>query len=571
VHEKKIKGQVRVEPYEERMTSVWSVILSYIPDWKVIVQAILSLLIAIGFYYVNKYFRSLVTTKNAAKRRGNNGNGHAAPSNLSGDYKENVAAIKQAISRNSDVHFREFQIAELDVQATLIFVDGMQNEELINKLVMQVLMAAGEGDITALKQAVDPLALSAYFRQRVLPVCAAYETVELHELNQAILMGYTALLVEHMPHALLIRSSSVTSRAVAEPSSEALLRGPRIGFTEVLSENTAMLRSQGYSEDLEINMYEVGTRIKRKLVIAFMKEIVNPDLLQEVRDRIETIHMDFIAESGYVEQLIEDDYLSPFQQVQNTERPDRVISGLLEGRIAILLDGTPFALIVPVTFSMLLQSPEDYYDRWLPGTLLRMLRFFAAFLALMAPALYISFISFHPGLIPTELAVTIIETRQGVPFPSLIEVMILEISIEILREAGIRLPKPIGPAMGIVGGLIIGEAAVQAGIVSPFLVIVVAVTAISSFSIPVYSAGITLRILRFAGMLCAAVLGMFGTILFFLIICGHLSKLKSFGVPYVTPISPFRFNDWKDLFLRAPLPLIKKRPDMMKTQDKRRK
>lgn len=152
-----------------------------------------------------------------------------------------------------------------------------------------------------------------------------------------------------------------------------------------------------------------------------------------------------MLESGYVEQLIEDDQLSPFQQVQNTERPDRVISALLEGRVAILLDGTPFALIVPTTFSMLLQSPEDYYERWIPGTFLRMLRFLAAMIALLAPALYISFISFHPGLIPTKLALTIIETRKGVPFPSIIEALIMETAIEILREAGIRLPKPIDP------------------------------------------------------------------------------------------------------------------------------
>ncbi|ANY71049.1 spore gernimation protein GerA [Paenibacillus sp. BIHB 4019] len=550
---------------------MWSVIISHLPDWKICAQAILSLIIAIALYYLNTYLRSLVINKNAPIQKERKNQHHAAPSNLSEDYEENLNAIKQAIGSNSDVHFREFQITEFHARATLVFIDGMQNEELISKHIMKILMADVKQDMTDGSHLVNPLEFSSYFQNKVLPVCEVYEAAEFHDLKQSILMGFTALFIEGMPQALLMGTSGMKTRAINEPSSEALLRGPRIGFTELLSENTSMLRRQGFSEDLEINMYEVGTRIKKKLVIAYMKEIVNPDLLQEVRDRVGKINMDFIAESGYVEQLIEDDYLSPFQQAQNTERPDRVISGLLEGRIAILLDGTPFALIVPVTFSMLLQSPEDYYDRWLPGTLLRMLRFFAAFLALMAPALYISFISFHPGLIPTELAVTIIETRQGVPFPSLIEVMILEISIEILREAGIRLPKPIGPAMGIVGGLIIGEAAVQAGIVSPFLVIVVAVTAISSFSIPVYSAGITLRILRFAGMLCAAVLGMFGTILFFLIICGHLSKLKSFGVPYVTPISPFRFNDWKDLFLRAPLPFMNKRPDMMKTQDKKRR
>jgi spore germination protein len=332
-----------------------------------------------------------------------------------------------------------------------------------------------------------------------------------------------------------------------------------------------MLRRQGYTEDLEMKKFKVGSRIRKTLVITYMKGIVNQDLLAEVEKRIKNIDMDFFLDAGYVEQLTEDDVLSPFQQAQNTERPDRVISALLEGKIAILLDGTPFALIVPVTFSMLLQSPEDYYERWLPASFLRMLRFLCAFISLMAPSLYISFISFHPGLLPTELAITIIETRQGVPFPSLVEVLILEIAIEILREAGIRLPKPIGPAMGIVGGLIIGEAAVQAGIVSPFLVIVVAVTAISSFAIPMYSAGITLRLLRFAGMMFAAPLGMFGTIIFFLFLCSHLTKLESFGVPYVTPFSPFRISDWKDLFIRAPLSLMDNRPDLMKTQNKKRR
>jgi spore germination protein len=293
--------------------------------------------------------------------------------------------------------------------------------------------------------------------------------------------------------------------------------------------------------------------------------------VEEVRKRIKKIDIDDLLESGYVEQLIEDNYLSPFPQVQSTERPDRVIGALLEGRVTILLDGTPFALIVPVTFSMLLQSPEDYYERWIPGTLIRLLRFGAALMALLGPALYISFVSFHPGLIPTKLSISIIGTREGVPFPSLIEALFMEIAIEILREAGLRLPKPIGPAIGIVGGLIIGDAAVQAGIVSPIMVIVVAVTAISSFAIPQYNAAITLRILRFVAMFCAAVYGLYGVILFFLFLCSHLVKLKSFGVPYVSPAVPYQIKDWKDFIIRMPLKMMKRRPKMMHTKDSIRK
>lgn len=550
---------------------MWTKVLSYIPDWKTFMQAGLVLLIPLIINFGYNKISSLVSNKNNPAKRTTTGDTTTPEEPLSGEYERDLEFLKKTIGTSSDVHFREFQITGLNVRACLVFVDGMQTEDFLNTHVMQVLMREADPQLREQGQALNTPEITAHLKEKVLPLIDITAVTEKLELTQSILKGFTALLLDGMPQALLVGLPNGKTRAINEPTSEALLRGSRIGFTEVLSENTAMLRMQGKSENLEMKSYVVGSLLKKNLVLAYFRDIVNPELLQEVEERITKIDIDFIAESGYVEQLIEDNPLSPFQQVQNTERPDRVINALLEGRVAILVEGTPFALIVPVTFSMLLQSPEDYFERWMPGSLLRTLRFFASFLALMAPALYISFISFHPGLIPTELAITIIEARQGVPFPSLIEVLILEISIEILREAGLRLPKPIGPAMGIVGGLIIGEAAVQAGIVSPFLVIVVAVTAISSFSIPMYSAGIALRVLRFAGMLFAATLGMFGTILFFLLICSHISKLKSFGVPYITPFSPFRLQDFKDLFVRAPLTLMKRRPEMMKTENRRRR
>jgi spore germination protein len=553
--------------------SLLSSVISHIPGWDVFFQAGIALLIPLAVSRLYKALYSLVGSGRAvespgssAKKRKGQSDAPVSPppqarQGFSGNYAADLQSIKSAIGRNSDLHFKEFTITRLQKQAVLIYVDGMQNDRILNLQIMQFLM---------LEATADSFSPSGSAGQQ-LPFSQLSEASDLADFNKSVLYGYAGLLIEGLPQGLLIQPPEGDSRSLDEPVSEALLRGPRLGFSESLNENTSILRRQGRSDQLEMVTHRAGNRIQKDLVIAYMKDIVNPELLREVESRISKLDIDFLAESGYIEQLIEDNYLSPFQQVQNTERPDRVISALLEGRIAILLDGTPFALIVPVTFSMLLQSPEDYYERWLPGSLLRMLRFAASFLALMAPALYISFISFHPGLIPTELALSIIETRQGVPFPSIIEVLILEVSIEILREAGIRLPKPVGQAMGIVGGLIIGDAAVNAGIVSPFLVIVVAVTAISSFSIPMYSAGITLRILRFVGMGFAALLGMFGTILFFLLICSHLTKLKSFGVPYLTPVSPFRARDWKDLFFRAPLALMKRRPAMMKTQDSKRK
>jgi spore germination protein len=235
--------------------------------------------------------------------------------------------------------------------------------------------------------------------------------------------------------------------------------------------------------------------------------------------------------------------------------------------VAILLDGTSFVLIVPVTFWMFLQSPEDYYTRWIPGILLRYLRYMSAFLSISLPAFYIAFTSFHQGLIPTRLAMSIAATREGVPFPSVLEALFMEVAIEVLREAGLRLPKSVGQTVGIVGGLVIGESAAQAGVVSPIMLIVVAITAISSFAIPQYNAGITLRYLRFFVMMFAAFFGLYGIIIFFLLTMTHLVRLESFGFPYLAPLAPIRIQDWKDILFRAPLSRTNRRPVTLKAQD----
>ncbi|WP_091000506.1 spore germination protein [Paenibacillus sp. OK003] len=571
---------------------MWSTIWSYVPEWPIWLQAFLLFIIPLSILKITRWIRSSVDQGSFAisteQGQGDNDEqsassgsdanqnletGRYANIKLTGNYTTDLISTKETFAQNADVHIREFTIRGTNTRAAVMYIDGLVDQQLIDQHLITPLMIRGVPELQqgSFLHPADIHQIKNYLSNQLLPVSQIQETESLQELALAVLGGKNALLVDSMQGALLIGTPKGISRNVEEPLSEALLRGPRIGFTEHLSDNTGILRRFGSNQSLFIQKFEVGTRIKKDLAIAYIEDIADPELVAEVQRRIEGMDMDVMLESGYVEQLIEDDELSPFQQIQNTERPDRVISGMLEGRVAILLDGTPFALIVPATFSMLLQSPEDYYERWIPGTFLRMLRFLAAMIALFAPALYISFISFHPGLIPTKLALTIIETRKGVPFPSIIEALIMETAIEILREAGIRLPKPIGPAMGIVGGLIIGDAAVQAGIVSPFLVIVVAVTAISSFSIPTYSAGITLRILRFTGMFSAAALGLFGVIMFFLFICSHLVRLKSFGVPYVSPVVPYSLSEWKDFLIRAPLKVMRRRPRMMNPTDPDRK
>lgn len=550
---------------------MWSVIVSYIPKWTIWVQALLLVLVPFLMLALTNWFRKSINSSYALKP-----NKPSPPERedsvppqalMTGLYDADLTSVRKAIGNNGDVEFREFTIRGTGTRAVIVFVDGLMDNDLMDTHLIRPLMMVGipETEQEQFNRSSDTI--KAYISSQMLPVSEIKHTDRLLELVQSVLAGTTGLLVDGMQGAFLVGSAKGKSRNLEEPLSEALLRGPRVGFTERLADNTGLLRLHGKNESLLLTRFEVGNRVKKDLIIAYMKDIADPKLVDEVVTRIQKLEIDDPLESGYIEQLIEENVMSPFQQVQNTERPDRVIGALLEGRVAILLDGTPYALIVPVTFSMLLQSPEDYYERWISGSFVRLLRFLSALLALLAPALYISFISFHPGLIPTKLALTIIETRQGVPFPSIIEALIMEIAIEILREAGIRLPKPIGPAMGIVGGLIIGDAAVQAGIVSPFLVIVVAVTAISSFTIPVYSAGITLRVLRFSAMFFAAVLGLFGVVMFFLLLCSHLVILKSFGVPYASPMVPYGINDLKDFLIRFPLKVMKKRPQMLKPND----
>jgi spore germination protein len=466
----------------------------------------------------------------------------------------------------TELRTREFYLRGTNIRAVLLFLNELADSKMINEHVLKPLLInfrlSDEAD-----GANMPSNLLDIIKDRFLTVNDVIK-VAVSDVSSHIFHGNAALWIEGADEVLVVNTKNKKSRKFAEPLTEALVRGPRLGFNESLQDNLAILRQQVANPNLSVITKHVGQRTKKELAIVYFAGIVNEDLLQEVERRIDNmIELDDIPESGYIEQLIEENHMTLFPQLQSTERPDRIVAALLEGRVVILLDGTPFALIAPVTFAMLLQSPEDYYERWIPGSLIRLLRYFAAFLTIFLPSIYIAFVSFHQGLIPTTLAISIAATREGVPFPSIIESFVMEIAIEILREAGLRLPKPVGQTVGLVGGLVIGEAAVQAGIVSPIMVIVVSLTAISSFVIPQYAGGISMRVLRFGAMICAGVLGLFGVIFYFLILSIHLVKLKSFGVPYVSPAAPIYLSDWKDFVLRLPQKMMTRRPKMLFTQD----
>ena len=290
---------------------------------------------------------------------------------------------------------------------------------------------------------------------------------------------------------------------------------------------------------------------------------MRPHILETVKDRIADINIDAVLESGYIEQLIEENWSSPFPQAQSTERPDKVAAAILEGRIAIVLDNTPFVLIVPATLDTFFQSPDDYYQRFELASMLRILRFVAGFLALAISGLYIATAVFHPSMIPTSLMLKMASARMNVPFPIVVEILIMEAAFELLKEAGIRLPAPIGSTIGIVGGLIVGQAAVEAGIVSPIAVIVVAFGGICSFVLPSISLVNAFRMLKFLLIFLSAGFGFVGFWIGILLISIHLASLKSFDIPYMFPFVSGEVNnysDFKDSIFRVPIFKMRKRP-----------
>ncbi|MDD3706089.1 MAG: spore germination protein [Clostridiaceae bacterium] len=472
---------------------------------------------------------------------------------------ENTRRLKERLKDCDDIVYKEFRVGEKqNLRFLLVYIDGMSSRDLLNVSVLNSLMVHAREVPPEATEPGDEL--FKLVRYGGLPASELADKDNLEDAVLAILIGDAVLFIDSTEKCIIIGAKGWPMRGVSEPNTEALIRGPRDGFTETFRINTALVRRRIRDSRLKLKQLSVGKRSFTDVGIMYIEDIAEPELLEEVFRRINTIDIDAIIESGYIEQLIEDNYLSPFPQISVTERPDEVAASLYEGRVAILVDNSPFALIVPTTLNSLFQSPEDYYDRWYVASILRFIRYMASILSLVLPASYIAVTSFHPGILPAKLVISMAAARQGIPFPVLIEAFIMEVTFELLREAGLRLPVPIGSAIGIVGGIVIGTAAVDAGIVSPIMVIIVAITAISSFSIPNYSLSVGFRMLRFSLMFLAGILGLYGIMLGVLLIASHLVKLKSFGIPYMSPYVSFVGSDYKDTVVRVPIFLMGKRP-----------
>lgn len=473
----------------------------------------------------------------------------------------NIDNIKNMLPETEDLVIRKFTVRGTNYQGAIIYIDGLVDSQLVHENILKSMLVEHKNLPAKAPELFNVLC------EEIISITDMKLGHSLDDVANAILYGETAFYLDGIDKVLLMDTAGWMSRQIDEPTTETVVRGPKEGFIEDVRTNMMLIRRYIRDPNLRFKQFSVGRRSKSALVVAYIKDITHPELVKEVTRRIEAIDMDAAIESGYIEQWIEDSFLSPFPQILNSERPDRIATGLLRGKIAILLDGTPFVLIAPVTLSYLLHVPEDYYERWTIGTLLRILRYGAAFLAIFLPSIYIALVSYHQGMIPTDLALSIASTREGVPFNPFVEAIAMGATMELLREAGARLPTAVGQTIGIVGGIVIGEAAVQAGIVSPIMVIIVALTAIASFAIPTFSVVISFRIIRFGLMGLAAFLGLFGLILGYIILNIHIVRLRSFGVPYSAPFSPTFWRDWKDLILRVPIPILTNRPQHLEPID----
>lgn len=441
--------------------------------------------------------------------------------------------------------------------------DLVQNKKMLpNGLVFYYMYLSEMNDEDKIKEAIETLlqeedTLTLETVTKRLDKIDARPVFTAKEAVISILRGKCAMFINGLDHVYILSTGKREKRSVTEPTSEKVVRGPKIAFIEDSDTNVAMIRQRTNHPKLKTKRVPIGESKLKYATVMYIDDEADPSVVNDVLKRLSKVKMDDIQDSGTLEELIEDNKYSPFPQIQNTERPDKVSSALFNGRVAILVDNSPFALVVPASLGILMQSPDDYYERWISASLIRALRFTSIFITLFFSSIYIALVSFHQGLLPTSLAVTIAANRENVPFPPIIEAMVMEITIELLREAGLRLPNPLGQTIGLVGGVVIGQAAVEANLVSSIMVIVVSIVALASFTVPQYGMGLSFRVLRFISMFTAAAFGLYGMILFMLAIYTHLSRQRSFGSPYFSPNGFFSLKNSNDSILRLP---IKKQP-----------
>ncbi len=483
---------------------------------------------------------------------------------LSKSIEKNLEIFQQKIFHDDDViRYRRFTLGNTQIKCGIIFIDSMIDKDYLGENVISPLTRCKSESIH-LREIYPSI-------ENIIAVESLRISKGLEQMIEGILYGDALLLIDGTDLGMILSVKGWEYRSISEPTSESVVRGSREGFTESIIINISLLRRKIQDSRLKFKMQELGRRTKTKIAICYIEDLVSPQILQEVFERINKIDIDGILESGYIEELIKDSPLSPFKTVGHTERPDILAGKILEGRVGILCDGTPFVLTVPFIFMEGFQSNEDYYRNWALASLDRMLRYVGFFITTSTPAIYLSLITYHQEMIPTPLLLSISAAREGIPFPTIFELIVLGLVFEILREGGVRLPSPIGQALSIVGAIVLGDAAVTANFVSAPMIIVIALTGISSFVIPQFLGVVIL--IRLAFVLFASVLGLYGFVFAVIGLFIHLMSIRSFGIPYMTELSSYKLEDVKDTVIRAPWWWMQRRPKLItkKNRPKRKR
>lgn len=480
---------------------------------------------------------------------------------ISVDMDVNIKNIEMLFKDCADIVKREVKVEGQEAFRIYgVYTDGLINRDILEKYLLTTLLNYKNlnGEIKGQENTRTQLIM-----QHFSATFDVKEVEKMEDMVRAVLSGDSAIFVEGCEKGLVIATRGWPGRGVSEPSTENVVRGPREGFTETIRFNTVLVRRRIRDTKLKFKAISYGTRSKTDVVVAYIEDIAKPELVEEVMTRLNKYVIDAILDSGYIEQLIEDSWKSPFPQTQATERPDKFAASLLEGKVGILVDTSPFGIIVPATLNAFYQASEDYYQRWQIMSFTRMLRYLVSFLSFTLPGLYIAALNFHPDILPTPFAITIAASREGITFSTVTEIILMEIIFELFREAGIRAPGAIGHVVSLVGGLVIGQALVDANIISPMIIIIVAFTAICTFGIPDYNLTSAFRLVRYLFILLSAMFGLYGFLIAMLLVLAHLSSLESFKTPYLAPYNISDQNgasDLKDTVLRFPTFMQTTRP-----------
>ncbi|MEN6392063.1 MAG: spore germination protein [Syntrophomonas sp.] len=473
--------------------------------------------------------------------------------------KDKNEMLSPYLDKNEDINKRDFTLgSDLKISARAVYLNQVVDNDALYRHVLDPLMhfplTVQEGLTPAL---INVLANSG-------PSVGQVKTAAtIKEIVQHIFDGLLVVLLDGYQEALVVDIHGGEFRAVDEPPGERTTRGPREGFIENMDINISMIRRRLRDPNLVVKKTMIGRRTRTPVAYMYIEDIASPEVVNNLRQRLDAIDVDGIVASGYIEQYLEKSPWSFFPQISSSERPDRLVAKLMEGRVVVIVHGTPLAFTVPTLALEFFQASEDYYERTIYGSITRFMRFVAFFLAISLPSIYISLFSFHPELVPFKLLLPVAQARSQVPFPVLIEVLIQEFIIQLTVESGLRLPGAVGQTVGVVAGIILGQAAIAAKLASPAVIIVISVTTIATFVMPSSGMLLASRILRLPLILICGAFGIYGFSLAWLLIVIHVCSLEDFQTPYYAPFAPIHLRDLKDSAIRAPLWLMNKRPQSL--------